>query len=142
MIWGVYHGIFVILETYLPKLKKLPKFIGHIYTLLVVTIGFVIFRADTVVQAISVVKNMFVGTQMNSAALSLAAQQASPWTIFILACSIAALFDYSVVRKKLCDRLSGQGYVALRFSAALLLLVFSILRISSGAYNPFIYFRF
>ena len=47
VVWGLFHGFFLLLEEFIPRLKKLPKVLGHIYTLLVVTLGFVVFRADS-----------------------------------------------------------------------------------------------
>jgi len=49
MIWGIWHGIFLLLEDIVP-IKKIPKAVAHIYTLMVVCVGFVIFRADTLWQ--------------------------------------------------------------------------------------------
>ena len=61
LIWGIYHGIFLIIERIgLGKLLgRLPKVIGHLYTLLVVIIGWVFFRAESFTQAISFLKVMF-----------------------------------------------------------------------------------
>ena len=49
VIWGLYHGLFLLLEGILP-VKRLPRALGHVYTMLVVCAGFVIFRADTLSQ--------------------------------------------------------------------------------------------
>jgi alginate O-acetyltransferase complex protein AlgI len=57
VLWGIYHGFFLLLEEFVPVLRKLPKVINHIYTLLAVTVGFVIFRADTITQGFDFIGN-------------------------------------------------------------------------------------
>ena len=51
LFWGIYHGFFLMLEEYIPfigkKGGKLKSFFQHVYALLVVCVGFVFFRADT-----------------------------------------------------------------------------------------------
>ncbi|MBP5304105.1 MAG: MBOAT family protein [Clostridia bacterium] len=145
VLWGLWHGLFLLLETYIPLLKKLPRVISHVYTLFVVTIGFVVFRADTILEGFSYIGRMF-SFDFSSA---LALEQLTPWFIvmFVVACVGCAAV------KPLGDRLRhafegatiSKGYTAV--SATLYVLAFvglfwCILRLSSGAYNPFIYFRF
>ena len=60
VIWGLYHGLFLLLEGILP-VKKLPRALGHVYTMLVVCAGFVIFRADTLSQGAALIGKMFTG---------------------------------------------------------------------------------
>ena len=63
IVWGIYHGFFNILERCL-----LDKWMGrgrwhvmeHIYTLLVVLIGWVLFRAPTLTYGLQYIKGMFV----------------------------------------------------------------------------------
>lgn len=59
IIWGLYHGFFSVLEEYVPFIKKIPKVFTYIYTMLVVCIGFVIFRADTLSEAFYITEQMF-----------------------------------------------------------------------------------
>src|SRR4029077_2862253 len=49
IVWGLYHGVFLVLErAFLGKLlERLPGLVRHAYTLLVVMVGWVFFRADT-----------------------------------------------------------------------------------------------
>ena len=61
IIWGIYHGIFEIIERLgLEKiLKKLPKCIQHMYAMVVVVIGWVFFRANNLSHALAYIRNMF-----------------------------------------------------------------------------------
>ena len=49
VVWGLYHGFFLVLERtrFGKMLAKLPQSLRHLYTILVVMMGWVIFRADT-----------------------------------------------------------------------------------------------
>jgi len=49
--WGAYHGAFLILEKRLNLRALLPAFVRHVYALLVVGFGWVIFRTTNMAQA-------------------------------------------------------------------------------------------
>ena len=74
VLWGLWHGLFLMLEQYLPFLKKLPKAIGHIYTVLVVLLGFVVFRADTISYGFGYIGRMFSFGSLSSQDMSLSLQ--------------------------------------------------------------------
>ena len=64
LFWGIYHGFFLMLEEYIPfigkKGGKLKSFFQHVYALLVVCVGFVFFRADTMKQGCFWIREMSV----------------------------------------------------------------------------------
>ena len=145
VVWGLFHGFFLLLENYIPVLKKLPKAAAHLYTLLVVTVGFVMFRADTIGFGAAYIAEMFTG--FGSGSLSLAVSLLTPWFIVML---LAAVIGCAPIRP-VADRLRAmpESASAARRTAEIALYVLAfiglfwcILRLSSGAYNPFIYFRF
>jgi len=148
ILWGMWHGLFLLLEEYVPAIKKLPKAISHVYTLLVVCVGFVMFRADTVGQGFYMIKEMFAGFDFTEAAMSLAAQQMTPWFIIMM---IAAIIGAAPIRP-LADRLRAVVYGSdssvkakvqyVLCGASLILLCWCMIRLSGATYNPFIYFRF
>ena len=61
IIWGLYHGIFSMMEECITVLQKIPKCITYIYTMLVVCTGFVMFRAETISQGLYITSQMFTG---------------------------------------------------------------------------------
>lgn len=143
VIWGLWHGMFMLLEEVIP-VKKLPRLLKHVYTLLVVTVGFVMFRADTFAQGIQITGKMFAGWSFQASQMNLVLQQMTP--LFILTVIIAVIACMPVLKwvrewgetiqpcRKVMEPL---GYLM-----SLFLLVLCILSLSSGTYNPFIYFRF
>lgn len=138
VIWGLYHGFFLLIETYIPKFR-LPKFFKRIYLLLVVTIGFVIFRANTISQGFMMIGKMFSGFDMNGSAISLFAGEMTP--LFITAFVFAVLFSIPV-KNWIAKRTNKNVLTAVTYAGSLVLLVLCMISLASGSYNPFIYFRF
>lgn len=143
VIWGLYHGIFLLIESYIPKIK-IPKFIKHIYLLLVVIIGFVIFRADNISQGIFMIEKMFTGFEFSSTSMSLFVGQMTPLFITTLLVAIIASLPFknfvnSIVSK---NEKTMKVYNSALYVLSFGLLALCMLNLSSGSYNPFIYFRF
>lgn len=140
LFWGIYHGCFLMLEEYVPwigrKGSKLKAVFQHIYALLVVCIGFVFFRADTMSQGLFWIKEMFTGFTWNAAAMSFAVQQITPVFLVTLA---GALIACCPVIKTVNNK---KWYAPFAYVCSLLGLVVCMLSLASGTYNPFIYFRF
>lgn len=149
VVWGLFHGFFLLLEDYVPVLRKLPKVVGNIYCLLVVCIGFVIFRADDMGQAWMMIGRMFTGVNMGAGAVSLVWQVLTPYTIFMLIIGVLLAAPVPAVWKKLTDGgslmnsgKSRQACSAAAYVLSLALIAWCMLRLSGNTYNPFIYFRF
>ena len=150
VVWGLFHGAFSFLEEFVPAIRKLPRFLLHIYTMCTVIVGFVIFRADTLYQAFGFIGKMFAGCDFTAASMSFACQMMTPHLLVML---IAAVIGCGPVRsltvrlrllskkeEKLAPR---ENFVeVILYTAAFLLLLWCIIRLSGGSYNPFIYFRF
>ena len=160
-MWGLFHGVFLLLEDFIPILKKLPKALSHVYVIVVVMVGFVLFRADTISQGGYFIVQMFTGISMNEAGMSLAVQQLTPWfiTMFIVGVIFMAPIQkytdrFSALLEGDCENsgeadlqqaASGKGAKVVWLIASVVcvfLLIWCMIRLSSGTYNPFIYFRF
>ncbi|MDD5919383.1 MAG: MBOAT family protein [bacterium] len=141
-VWGLYHGSFLMLESYgALKPAKWPRVLRHVYTLLAVTIGFVFFRAETMGQALGLIGRMFAGWHVSAAALAELSALVTPLCIAALA---TAAFACTPVMHRLGERLSARrpAWESMIYATALLLAALSALCLSTAAYNPFIYFRF
>lgn len=140
LFWGLYHGCFLMLEEIVPAIReqggKVKSFFQHVYTLLVVLIGFVFFRADSMHQGAAWIKTMFTGFGSNTAAMSLALEQLTPLYLVTAAVGIVACCPVKMLIKK------GRAYEAVTAAGSLALLLLCMLSLASGTYNPFIYFRF
>lgn len=144
VVWGLCHGMLLLLEDVVP-IRKLPRVLGHVYTLLFVMITFVIFRCDTLAQAWSVISTMFVGWNLSTSSVIPVVQQLTP--LFVITAIIAVCLAGSVPQRVTNHllgphtRLSGNLDIA-AYAGSFVLLALCLISLSSGTYNPFIYFRF
>jgi alginate O-acetyltransferase complex protein AlgI len=154
LIWGVFNGGFLALErTRIGSLlDKLPRVLGHAYTLLVVMAGWVFFRTETLADA-SAYFRALAGLSEATGQLHYVAQYLDARTAFVLLVGIvlATPVMSALNRKLLVMAGSGQGAApglrATAYSTANVLVLSSLLllcmtAIAANAYSPFIYFRF
>lgn len=144
VIWGLWHGLFLLLEEFVPALRRLPKALGRVYTLLVVLLGFVVFRADTISYGLAYIGRLFTGFGTSNAA---GLEQLTPWFLVMLAAAVVGCAPIKPLIDKLRAAVSGDGRGAKAAraavaAAALVGLVWCLLRLAPSGYNPFIYFRF
>lgn len=136
VLWGLYHGFLLMLEEYLPKKDGGFRLLRRICTLLAVTVGFVMFRADTVSQGMFFIREMFTGLHFEAAAVSLAVQQLTPLYLTVLAVAVVAAGPVKKYMEK------WKRYESFSYLCSIAGLILCILSLSGGTYNPFIYFRF
>lgn len=132
--WGLYYGIILLAEKLLygEKLAKSPTFVGHIYTLLIVIVGWIFFASESFTAAFEYLKVMFVPTPGNARpligrafTLAVGAVGSTP-----LACRL-----WNAAKSK--RRLTAAETALC--AASLLLCIASLV---TDSYNPFLYFRF
>lgn len=144
VLWGLYHGMFLLLEEVVP-VRKLPRIWGHIYNLIIVTVGFVVFRADTISQGLGIVYRMFCGWDLSGDMMNVAVRYCTPLLIFVVIIGFFGAFSWKRrAENYLMQKSIGvQNFVEVEtYVAAIGLLLLCMLSLSSGTYNPFIYFRF
>ena len=144
VVWGLIHGLFLLIEEYLP-IHKLPKPVGVVYTLLVVTVAFVLFRADSFEQGGWIISQMFTGWHFEYACVELAMRQLTPLFIVTFLVAVVAATPAKGALERFVDDAPDNTVAALETASyvfALALLALSLLSLSGGGYNPFIYFRF
>ena len=145
IFWGLWHGLFIILErlTSLHKREfgKLGIVLRHLYTILIFILGWVMFRAETMTYATDYILRMFgQGGE---------ARHIYYWTYYlsnveILVMGIAFLCSVPLFRNilqvpegrfQLVRKLILNGWL-------LALFLLSVASIADATFNPFIYFRF
>ena len=141
VIWGAHHGLFLVLERAgLGRwLRRLPTPAAHLYTLIVVFLGWVWFRAKDFSRAGA----MFEGLAGLRGWGTLTTQTHMALTpVAITALVIAGLLG---LRKWRLPRLWREDSMALAFADnafVLTLLALSIVVAGSSDYSPFLYYRF
>jgi alginate O-acetyltransferase complex protein AlgI len=149
LVWGLYHGFFQILERLGLKkvLEKIPRVFGHIYTILVFIIGWVLFRAESLKYAWEYVKTMFSFNKwgwLNAVAQLDGDTYPGTYTLAILVLGIIlSLPIVPTLAKKIENSRGGETAITIiRGVGMIVLLGYSILCLTGSDYNPFIYFRF
>lgn len=161
VMWGVYYGILLMIEKLflLKWLNKAPAWIGHIYSMFLVVIGWTIFAQTDMSQLTTYLKTMFgIGVRGVDSDFFYFLSCNAVLLVLLVICSI----DHRFWLKKLIARGSmknadGEGEKegsiyniavdSVRFTVAksvimLVLLIVSFAFLVGDSYNPFLYFRF
>ena len=143
--WGLYFGVLLIVEKIflLRFLKKLPAFFQHVYTMLLVMLGWAIFSFDSLGNGIAYIRALFGGYGQPI------------WDgggVYLLYTNIALLLIAAVgstpLPKELWRRLEGRLSAhpiplgAMETCLVAAGMVLSIAFLVDASYNPFLYFRF
>ncbi|CAO3409626.1 Probable poly(beta-D-mannuronate) O-acetylase (EC 2.3.1.-) [Azospirillum largimobile] len=152
VVWGLWHGAFLVFERLgIARLldRSVPA-VRHVYTLLVVMIGWVFFRADTLGHAWIFLKAM-AGAGQPSPLAPHVLQFLTPETATALVIGMVAATPVlgRLVRAGLdAARSAAGGRIlvgtgeALYLAGLLGLFALAVMSLAAGTYNPFIYFRF
>ena len=147
VLWGLYFFVFIALEKlFLSKYLEKQPIIAHIYLLLIVFFGWILFKFENLNDIWCVLKGMF-GANGNKFS------DFETWTtvkshIIIL---LIAIFASTPVTKRLSAAfkyraLRNNGalaaYSVLQFVIPAVLLLLSAAALVGNSYNPFLYFRF
>lgn len=138
VVWGLYHGLFLLLEQTVLHVRQWPVIVQRLYTLLVVLIGFVIFRAETFSQSLIFIQSMFAFTSVSALASKELMILITPFTMVMFAISVIA-------STPLLKNIKGYdvGWTSvLSYGFTIVLWIACLLSLAANTYNPFIYFRF
>ena len=143
VIWGLFHGTFLVLERIFPIEKFLRfRLLQSVYTLLIVVVAWVFFRAETLSGAWAYLNRMFVPYDMDTYSKYLSNEFVYVALLAFVSCGFGAMFYQKVFA---CLRRENWGNMLLKFinpAFCAVIAYFSILLLASNTYNPFIYFRF
>lgn len=142
VLWGVFHGTFLILDRLfmVDFLKRIGKFPSIMLTFLIVVLGWVLFRADTVGEAFSFYRALFAFRTGASATIS---SQCILFFILAIAFSFLPALKIGDRWMEACfDNNSSQKRTIVLFIVTILLFFLSVGALATNDFNPFIYFRF
>jgi len=143
VVWGLWHGMFLIIErTKIGEfIRKLPKFIRHIYVLLEVAIGWVIFRSDSMTFALRFLKRMFIPTRSSAALKIIPSEFYQNDVIIATVLGVLSSIGLFIWIKRYCEKKKGIAIILFQIGVVLVFLL-TIAKLYTSGYNPFIYFRF
>jgi alginate O-acetyltransferase complex protein AlgI len=154
VVWGLYHGLFLVLERAgLDRfLERLPRLLTHVYTIVVVMIGWVFFRADNLPHALQ-----FIQAMAGFGAESTVRDNVGFYYTreFIAVCSVAVILSLPIwptlekwlepSADKNTSWLFHTGHLSVHLLSSVYIVALGflcILYVNADTYNPFIYFRF
>lgn len=144
IVWGLWHGIFMLTErSFRGKDIRIPAIFKHIYTMLVVMIGWVFFRADNLRLAGGYLKSMFGLNQVQNVLFDWN-YYLNYFSVFILVLAVIfSVVSWNWDREyKMKKVWMAYAYQITVNTVLLGLFIFSIMVMLTSTYNPFIYFRF
>ena len=141
LVWGLYFGVLLMAEKlWLGRvLDKLPAWVQHIYTIVLVLFSMVIFNGGSIGEAMSFIGAMIGIGSAGGGAIPLTGVLSSYYIR-----SFGVLFIVSIAASTpIAKKLSALRYAEwLKPAAAVILLLLVTAYLADGSYNPFLYFRF
>ncbi len=139
MLWGLYYGIILIIEKFFLKdfLSKLPNTLKHIYTMLVVIIGWLIFASTDLSMFSVYFSNMFNIFKYPFIDETFIFYFKSYFIIIVIS-TLLSMPIYQNIKKKLNSR----GWMIISLILYLVFFFITVSYLVSDSYNPFLYFRF
>ena len=144
VLWGAYHGLFLVIERLflLKIIKKIPSLISVLYSFIIVSIGWLLFRADSFTEALhyfSAFNNFEV--EMSSMDTIFTPKF---YTIFSLAIlfSFMGYFNENRLNEYNLTFSNSKVKIAISHLSIIILLALCLGELFSSGFNPFIYFRF
>ena len=139
LLWGFYYGILLMVEKLFlyEKLKKVPAWMGHVYAMLLVVIGWMVFAIEDIHKLMGYLGIMFGagGAKILSPQVIYYLQN---YSVVLIVLFLASLPTGKKIYGKIKEPVKN---IFEPFAIALVLIVCTAYLVDS-TYNPFLYFRF
>ena len=135
LVWGLWHGLFSALES-AGTIRPKKGLLSRIYTLLVVCLGFVIFRAASLSEGFFLIRAMFTGFGGSGLPEGLLTGES------ILAFAVAGIFAQPVTEQLKNTAFGRRVLEPASWGLVLILFVLCLSKLASGGFVPFIYAQF
>ena len=138
VLWGLYYAVLLLLEKWIPVLRKLPGVLSHGYVLLLTILGFVLFNAESLAQ---------VGSDLTALFGFGGLPMVSGETLYYLR-SYAFLFLLGILGATPVVKYAARRISETKVGPVLELLALTGLLLVctgylvDGSFSPFLYFRF
>lgn len=145
ILWGLYYFVFLALEKFiLPGLQRLPGFFAHLYTLVVVFFGWILFYFGDFRQGFIVIKGLFClnGNAFTSMEANV---RLLNYVFFLLVAVIACTPLPRTLYHRLCDstgRIAVPVGTLAEWVFPLAAVALSVAGLVGDSYNPFLYLQF
>ena len=141
VMWGLYYFVILFIEKLflLKALDKLPKFFRHVYALLLIIIGWVIFASDDVSVLLPYLGSMFGA---NGAIGGMDVYTLLTKEVLLIICCVASTELPKKLFLSAAGAMNEKAAFTLKSVLMIALLAMSMILLIGDSYNPFLYFRF
>jgi alginate O-acetyltransferase complex protein AlgI len=141
VMWGLYYFVILFIEKLflLKALDKLPKFFRHVYALLLIVIGWVIFASDDVGVLLPYLGSMFGA---NGAVGGMDVYTLFTKAVLLIICCVASTELPKRLFLSATGAMNEKAAFTIKSVMTIALLALSMILLIGDSYNPFLYFRF
>lgn len=141
VMWGLYYFVILFIEKLflLKALNKLPKFFRHVYALVLIIIGWVIFASDDVSVLLPYLGSMFGA---NGAIDGMDVYTLLTKAVLLIICCIASTELPKRLFLSATGAMNEKAAFTIKSVMTIALLALSMILLIGDSYNPFLYFRF
>lgn len=141
VMWGLYYFVILFIEKLflLKALDKLPKLFRHVYALLLIVIGWVIFASDDVSVLLPYLGSMFGA---NGAVGGMDVYTLLTKAVLIIICCVASTELPKRLFLSATGAMNEKAAFTIKSVMTIALLALSMILLIGDSYNPFLYFRF
>lgn len=138
LLWGIYFGTILMLEKafLLKVLEKLPVFIQHIYALILILIGWIIF---SITEVANIPNALFGLIRFTNIFDQSTLWYLSNYGVLLIICLLCSTPLFSKLMEKIKNENVRMG---LSLFLIMIALVLCVAYLVDASYNPFLYFRF
>lgn len=144
VIWGVLYAVLLVIEKLFLSdfLKKVPRFVSHIYALFAVIMGFVIFNADSIGMALGDIRCMLGFGGLPAVNADTLYNLKSFALIIISGTVLSTPVLMSALKSARKNAVMNKILTFAEPAAVIFGIVLSTAYLVDGSFNPFLYFRF
>lgn len=141
--WGVYYGVILIMEKYVwgASMDRLPSAVRHIYTGVIVLVGWVFFFSPSLGYALR-----YLGSMVGGGAGIVDPQGAflifTHWLLYLLAVLGSSALGYKLTNKVIHLPRSGKLQTVIGTALYMGIFVIAVAFLLADTASPFVYFRF
>ncbi len=141
VMWGLYYFVILFIEKLflLKALDKLPKLFRHVYALLLIVIGWVIFASDDVSVLLPYLGSMFGA---NGAVGGMDVYTLFTKAVLLIICCVASIELPKRLFLSATGAMNEKAAFTIKSVMTIALLALSMILLIGDSYNPFLYFRF
>lgn len=141
VMWGLYYFVILFIEKLflLKALDKLPKLFRHVYALLLIVIGWVIFASDDVSVLLPYLGSMFGA---NGAVGGMDVYTLFTKAVLLIICCVASTELPKRLFLSATGAMNEKAAFTIKSVMTIALLALSMVLLIGDSYNPFLYFRF